>query len=243
MYRGTNKLIVNSICPYCSTAMVKGENLHNSRSVEHLVPNTALTRKRNNGEGDFYACRKCNSEKGTLDEIFGLIARCQSSDSELAVKALVRAFTKRKRVPNRLWEMYDSAVEVGEHVEAKMPVYGQELIDYATFFGKGLYFLKHQRVFNEKRDVMHIRFFNKQVHSSFAQNYESKFLSNPIKDLESNSKSWVVAEDECVIWSKNRSHLIIFHHFISFGIRFKTRNHKTLMKKKELENNILESFG
>ena len=236
-------MITNSICPYCSIEMIKAENMPCSRSVEHLVPNTALTRKRNNGEGDFYACRKCNSEKGTLDEIFGLIARCQSNDSELASQALIRAFTKRNNVPKRLWEMYDSAVEVGENIEAKMPAYGQELIDYATFLGKGLYFLKHQRVFNEKKDVMHIRFYNKQVHSSFAQNYETQFMSNPIKDLESNSSSWVIAEDECVIWSKNRSHLVIFHHFISFGIQFKTLNHKTLQKKKDLENSILESFG
>lgn len=223
--------------------MVKGENLSNCRSVEHLVPNTALTHKRNNGEGDFYACRKCNCAKGVLDEIFGLIARCQSDDSELAAKALIRAFTKRKSVPNRLWEMYYSAKEVNGHVEANMPVYGRELLDYATFFGKGLYYLKHKRVFNEKREVMHIHFFNKQVHSSFAQHYENRFSSNPIKDLENNSNSWVVVEDECVIWSKNRSHLIIFHHFISFGIRFKSRNKKTISKKKGLDNSILDNFG
>ena len=223
--------------------MIKGENLLNSRSVEHLVPNTLLTNKRNNGEGDFYACRKCNSEKGTLDEIFGLVARCQSSDNELAAKALIRAFTKRKNVPSRLWEMYDSSEEVNGHVEAKMPVYGQELLDYATYFGKGLYFIKHKKVFNEKREVMHISFFNKQVHSGFADNYENRFSSNPIKDLELNSNSWVIAEDECVIWSKSRSSLIIFHHFISFAIKFKTRNRKTVEKKIELENSILEDFG
>ncbi|NVP03131.1 hypothetical protein WAX88_15365 [Photobacterium damselae subsp. damselae] len=236
-------MIANNICPYCSTLMVKGENLPNGRSVEHLVPNTVLTCKRNNGEGDFYACRKCNCNKGNLDEIFGLIAKCQSDNSELAVNSLIRAFTKRKNVPQRYLEMFDSAQEKGGLVEAKMPVYGQELIDYATYFGKGLYFLKYGRVFNEKREVMHIRFFNKQVHMSHAQSYQKSLSSNPIRDLESNSYSWVVAEDECVIWSKNRSHLIVFHHFISFGIKFKNRNRKTAIKQRELEKNILDSFG
>lgn len=109
--------------------MVKGENLPNSRSVEHLVPNIVLTTKRNNGDGDFYACRKCNSEKGTLDEIFGLMAKFQSNNTELAANALIRAFTKRKNVPQRYWDMYDSAEEKDGQVVAKMPVSGRELLD------------------------------------------------------------------------------------------------------------------
>lgn len=242
MYRKGISLIANNICPYCSIIMVKGENLPNSRSVEHLVPNIVLTTKRNNGDGDFYACRKCNSEKGTLDEIFGLMAKFQSNNTELAANALIRAFTKRKNVPQRYWDMYDSAEEKDGQVVAKMPVSGRELLEYAKFFGKGLYFIKNGKVFNESRQVMHVRFFNKQVHMNHAKHYEKTFSSNPIKDLESNPRSWVIAEDECLIWSKNSKFMIIFHHFISFSIKFKSRNRKTLTQQRDLENDILNDF-
>lgn len=235
-------MIANSICPYCSIKLIKAENLPNSRSVEHLVPNTLLTQRRKNDEGDFYACRQCNSNKGNLDEIFGFIAKVQSSDTELASKALIRAFTKREHVPNRLWQMYDSAKEKGNDVHAKMPITGQELLDYATYFGKGLYFLKYQRVFNDKKDVLYIRFANKQVHSVHSSSYEKKFNSSPIRDLEKNQYSKVIASNECVIWSKNRGNLVVFHDFISFSIEFKNRNQRTLRKKHELDSEILDGF-
>ncbi len=236
-------MIANSICPYCSIELIKAENMPNSRSVEHLVPNTLLTRKRKNDEGDFYACRQCNSNKGNLDELFGFIAKSQSSDNELASKALIRAFTKRDHVPNRLWKMYDSARKEGNEVHAKMPITGQELLDYATYFGKGLYFLKYQRVFNDSKDALYIEFANKQVHSAFSSSYEKKLNSNPIRDLEKNQYSKVVASGECVIWSKNRKNLVVFHDFISFSIEFKNRNQKTLRKKFELDLDIIEGFG
>ena len=68
-------MIRNSVCPYCRKPMVKAENKENSRSVEHLIPNAALTRKRMNDEGDFYACRKCNSRKSHIDYVLGTIAK------------------------------------------------------------------------------------------------------------------------------------------------------------------------
>lgn len=237
-------MIRNILCPYCSIEMQQGENLPNGRSVEHLVPNTLLTSQRSKGDGDFFACRSCNCEKGKLDEVFGLITKFQSKDPELAANALIRAFTKRENVPERYWRMYDSAKENSSgQIEARMPINGQELIEYATYFGKGLYYMKYGRIFNDKREVMHIGFYNKHVHLSHADHYQKSFSSNPVKDLESNPHSWVVAEDECVIWSKNRSHLIIFHHFISFGIEFKDYNREMLLKKKQLEKSILDNFG
>ena len=34
----------------------------------------ALTRRRKNNQGDFYACRKCNSRKNNIDYILGVYA-------------------------------------------------------------------------------------------------------------------------------------------------------------------------
>lgn len=138
--------------------------------------------------------------------------------------------------------MYDSAREEGNEVHAQMPITGQELLDYATYFGKGLYFLKYQRVFNDNKDVLYIIFSNKQVHSALSNSYEKKFNSSPIRDLEKNRYSKVVASGECVIWSKNRGNLVVFHDFLSFSVEFKNRNQKTLRKKFELDSEILEGF-
>ena len=62
-------MIRNSQGAYCGVLMVVGENLDHSRSVEHMIPNTVLTQRRTRREGDFYACRGCNSEKSHIDYV------------------------------------------------------------------------------------------------------------------------------------------------------------------------------
>jgi hypothetical protein len=71
------RMIENNISPYCWRLLIKAENKDNSRSVEHLMPNAALTRRRKNDEGDFCACRRCNSRKSSIDYVLGVITKAQ----------------------------------------------------------------------------------------------------------------------------------------------------------------------
>ena len=80
-------MIENEICAYCRTPIVRAENQPNSRSVEHMIPNAFITRKRKNGEGDFYVCRQCNSRKSHIDNLLGKTSKMQSPNTEIASQA------------------------------------------------------------------------------------------------------------------------------------------------------------
>lgn len=90
-------MIRNSVCPYCRKLMVTAENQPLSRSVEHLIPNAALRTNRNKGEGDFYACRACNSSKSEMDYVLGVLAKSQCNDETLALGTMWKALDDPKR--------------------------------------------------------------------------------------------------------------------------------------------------
>ncbi|MEZ7493555.1 hypothetical protein QO198_18570 [Pseudoalteromonas distincta] len=218
-------MIHNTICPYCRHALeIKTENRPRSRSVEHLIPNTSLSKRRGKGEGDFYSCRKCNSAKSKLDDIVGLLTKAQSDNESFAYKSLEKTILKKKSIPYRYETMINSAKYEDDGVHVNLPLDASELIKYANYLGKGMYFIKNGKAFNSYRFVMVIKIFTKGFHNQFKDLYNDEQNSDPIKDLETNPNSNVVAEDECVIWSQKMSYLIIFHHYFSFSIKIKKRN-------------------
>ena len=156
-------MIENNICPYCRQLLIKAENQDNSRSVEHLIPNAALTRKRKNDEGDFFACRKCNSRKSNIDYVLGIISKAQSSDDELAANTLINAVTKEDGRANRFIDMVLTAKEQIDGVHMEMPIKGHELIEYLHYLGKGQFFKARGTPYNPCNLVMEIQFVNKQV--------------------------------------------------------------------------------
>lgn len=147
-------MIFNTLCPYCSITLIKAENLDNSRSVEHLIPNTALRLKRKNDQGDFYACRKCNSRKSHIDYLLAIISKSQSSDSDLAIETLARAISQDGKSSNRFIEMISYAEEGPFEATMKIPILGRELLEYIEFLGKGQYFKKNKCLYNNKKMVM-----------------------------------------------------------------------------------------
>ncbi|MBH0025921.1 hypothetical protein I6F53_02870 [Pseudoalteromonas sp. SWN29] len=152
-------MINNTICPYCRcTLEIKTENNARSRSVEHLIANTCLSNKRNKGEGEFYACRECNSAKSKLDEIVGLFTKAQSDDQYFAYKSLEKTVLKNKSIPYRYEAMIDSAQNLKEGIRVNLPLTDSELIEYADYLGKGMYFIMNGKVFNPSRFVMIIKF-------------------------------------------------------------------------------------
>lgn len=218
-------MINNTTCPYCRcTLEVKTENNARSRSVEHLIANACLSNKRNKGEGEFYACRECNSAKSKLDEIVGLFTKAQSDDQYFAYKSLEKTVLKNKSIPYRYEAMIDSAQNLKEGIRVNLPLTASELIEYADYLGKGMYFIMNGKVFNPSRFVMIIKFFTKEFHNQFKNFYHSNQGTNPIKDLEKNPKSIVIAENECNIWAEKMSYLITYHHYFSFSIKIKKRN-------------------
>ena len=144
-------MIENKVCPYCRRSLIKAENQDNSRSVEHLIPNAVLTRRRKKDEGDFYACRKCNSKKSNIDYILGVIALGQSSDDALAADTLINAILKDNGASKRLIDMTHTAKPTNEGtVHAEMPINAKELLEYMRYLGKGQFFKVKHKLYNPR---------------------------------------------------------------------------------------------
>jgi len=202
-------MIENKICPYCRKPMIKAENKPNSRSVEALIPTVVFTRKRKNDEGDFYACRECNSRKSNIDYILGVVSKGQSAFSELSSKTIIDALSKENGASKRFVKMIQTARKVGKEVQMDIPFKGGELIEYIHFLGKGQFFKKNQQVFNPNQFVMEVLFANKTITKSLEEAYILKHKSHPWTDLGSNKYTEVINGSECMIYSKNNNYMFV----------------------------------
>ena len=222
--------------------MIKAENQDNSRSVEHLIPNTTLTIKRKNNEGDFYACRKCNGRKSNIDYVLGVVAKSQSTDSKMAANTLIKAVTKDEKRAQRFLDMLHTVREIPAGVEMKVPIGADELIEYIYFLGKGQYFKSTNRLFNPSKQVIEFDYINKPVLDYVEKNYSVEHSSNPFRDLEKNELTEVVNNGECLIWSRRNQYLFIFHDYTAIIIKILSKNRKNMKKSKKSIDYIREHF-
>lgn len=236
-------MIEKNICPYCCQPLIKAENKDNSRSVEHLIPNAALTRKRKNDEGDFYACRRCNSRKSNIDYVLGVITKAQSFDNKLALNTVIDAITKKDGRAKRFIDMILTAKEGSGGVHMEMPIKGNELIEYLHYVGKGQFFKVRRVPYNPNNYVMDIQFVNKQILAAIESSYVDQHGSNPFKDLKQNPRSEVINDGECIIWSKNNRFIFIFHDYVAAIVEVLRRSKKNVAKAAKSESQILEDFS
>jgi hypothetical protein len=236
-------MIDNKICPYCACILVVSENKENSRSVEHLIPNTVLTRKRGNDEGDFYACRRCNSRKSKIDYVLSVVAKTQSRDATLASESLVAAISKtdgRVTMFKKMLRTVNETIDGGATMA--IPISGIDLLEYMTFLAKGQYFKQHRTILDVRSYVLLCHFHNKEVSASFEASYEERFGSNNFRDLEENLYTEVIAPGESMIYCKNHKYMFAFHDYIVITVEVKKRNKKNIGRAATLNAAILEGF-
>lgn len=236
-------MLKNRICPYCMTVLVEAENLPNARSVEHLIPNTALRFPRTKRDGDFYACRKCNCNKSHIDYVLAVVARSQSSDDELAIQTMIDATTKDKKISVRFLKMISTAEETSHGVEMRMPLIGRELLDYISFLGKGQHFRSAGRPYDERHQVMIVNFYNKEVMRLVESEYQLEHNCSPFTDLTQNKFSETYSRGDCIIYSKNFSYLFLFHNYTAISVKIRRRNPKNERRANEGARQILDDFG
>lgn len=236
-------MIHNKVCPYCRVLLVKSENQKNSRSVEHLIPNAALTKKRKNDEGDFYACRKCNSRKSNIDYVLGVIAKTQVDDDDMAADTLIKAVTKDAGASKRFIKMVQGFKEESSEVHMTLPIRGEELVEYIEFLGKGQYFKKHKVPLNMGRFVMNIRFANKLFIRSFQESYVGQHNSNPFRDLENDKFSEIIGGGECIIYSKNKGYMFVLHDYTVVTVKVLKKNKKNTVLAQEKMEQLISDFN
>jgi hypothetical protein len=226
-------LLRNTVCPYCLTALVEAENQPNSRSVEHLIPNTVLSKPRSRRDRDFFACRKCNGRKGYIDYVLGVIAKAQAENPDFASQALISAVTTDDGRSQRFIQMAAEAKETAQGgAVMNIPIFAQELLEYISFLGRGQYFRKRGKPFNENSQVMIVDFVNKPVMAAFESNYRLEHGSSPFADLMENRYAESFSDGECMIYSKNDRFLFLFHGYTAITIQIKRRSAKNLERSR-----------
>jgi hypothetical protein len=222
--------------------MVQAENLDHSRSVEHFIPNTLLSVPRSQRDGDFFACRKCNSTKSKIDYILAVVARVQSPNDEVATKTLLKAVTSSKKSSKKFIEMLRGARHRPDGVHMDTPIDGRDLLNYMMYLAKGQYFRETGSIFDEQSLIVQIEFVNKPVLSALKSNYKGQHWSDPILDLIKNPNSESFGKDECVIWTREHDYLFILHHYTAIIIRIRPRSRRNRARARELEWKLLRDF-
>jgi hypothetical protein len=236
-------MIYNKICPYCGIKLIQAQNSDNSRSVEHLIPNAALTIKRKKDEGDFYACRKCNARKSHIDYILGVVAKAQMDCDEKAADTLINAVTKNDGASKRFINMVQGVKKQNGNALMTIPIKGSELLEYIFFLGKGQYFKENLVPFDPQKYVMKILFANKQVINHLKNSYFHRHNSDPMRDLEKNEHSEIINNGECIIYSQNNGYMFTFHDYTVITIEILSKSRKNYKIAQNSKTQILKDFS
>lgn len=190
-------MIRNHSCVYCGKAIKKSRNTDDGRSVEHLIPQIAVSIIRTKAKGDFHVCRGCNTEKSKIDELFGLISRINTpgNGGEEAISKLAQMFGKRNKA---VLSMMESANEHPEGVEVKLPFKGGDIYKYGVFLTKGEYFKKHESILDLKKKIILVTWGGPNFVKELLLSYGAKHGTNPFEDLTLN-KSVENINKECFI--------------------------------------------
>lgn len=236
-------MIHNNLCAYCRVTFNNIQNHQNSKTVEHLIPNSLTLKKRNNNNGDFYACKKCNSDKSKMDNLVAKVSKFQSFDDKLATDTMAQEYTKDKTNP-KLVKVLTNTDKGQFGIYGKLPFNGQEIYEYMEYLGKGEYLKQTNKVFSKYKNVMTFLYLNKEANIIFSDKYKKSHGTNNFNDLMKNEYTEVLNEGECMIYTKDKNKfMFVFHHHTVIIVtidKSSSRTKKLVLKNKE---RILRDFG
>ena len=231
----------NNHCVYCGQRMLFGvENSPLSKSHEHLIPNVAVSQKRNNSESDFFACRECNSKKSKLDEIFGKSSKLMSKHTDIQINTIEKELTKGTKS-----SFYKSINNFKTNGLFKLPFNYDDLECYANFLAKGLFFIQHNKILNLKKNVIITRFLSKTEMLSLEAFYNTERKSM-FDDLSKN-KNIININNQCyaIIGSK-QEYILILNEYMTFIIKVATKNMsnvgKSIRARTELKSRFVKQY-
>lgn len=195
-------MIKNKNCVYCGKEVRKSKNSDDGRSVEHLIPQIAVSKTRTNAKGDFHVCRKCNSEKSKIDELFGLLSRINApgSSGREAISKLAKMVGKKNKT---VLSMLDSATKHPDGMEVKLPFKGEDIYKYGLFLTKGEYFKKHGSLLSTDNKIVLVTWGGPHLIKELLSSYRAKHGTNPFEDLSQNGHVENIFEECFIIVEKN----------------------------------------
>lgn len=233
-------MIRNEICAYCGVRLTELHNAASKSSIEHMIPNTALSRanRRNKGDGDFMACTKCNQRKSKMDYIFGLIAKLQTKNVCIA-EAAVSDILQRPNEYGRVSRMLNTAKFNGSEFNMTMPCSASDLDEYFTFLGKGQYFKEFRRPLNTTLYMVIFELVNKEMLMKFCDFYKQYHESDPLDDLAKNPNVEVLGDGECLIVPSGKRYLIFFQGSVGVKLDIVRKSNRNIKNKRS----YLKSFA
>ena len=195
-------MIKNKNCVYCGKEVRKSKNNDDGRSVEHLIPQIAVSKKRTNAQGDFYVCRKCNTEKSKIDELLGLLSRINTTGDggREAISKLAKMVGKKNKA---VLSMMDCATKHPDGMEIKLLFKGEDIYKYGLFLTKGEYFKKHGEILNNDDKIVLVTWGGPHLIKELLSSYRETYGTNPFEDLTQNDHVENIFEECFIIVGKN----------------------------------------
>lgn len=239
MKRGS--MTQNNRCVYCRKELNRIENDPLCRSVEHMIANTITTRKRNNGEGDFYVCRSCNGQyKSLLDKMLAMFSRVQSGNESVVLSTIEKEASKptNGKVGKA---MVIPEFERGILTYPNM-VSGQNMVDYIDYIAKGVHFMSTGKLFNEQKMVIIPSFLSKAHLYELECCYRKNTGRNAFEDMKRNDNLKYVDDEYVIIEGSKNNYLVLIHDYTGFSIKIKSKNNlskgESIRARKLIINNV-----
>lgn len=227
-------MIKNSNCVYCGIEIKKSKNSGDGRSVEHLIPQSAVSKKRSNAQGDFYVCRKCNTEKSKIDALFGLLSRINTPGSgglEAAEKLARMAGKGNKTLIN----MFNSHQKKAGGYEIQLPFKGKDIYNYGVFLTKGEYFKRHREILDLEKTIVFVKWAGPFFIDKLISRYKNNNGKNPFDDLVLNDNIENINKECFIVYGiENRGFVFFFGR--SYGLITEVVEYSEKNKKEKLEN-------
>ncbi|WP_244316533.1 hypothetical protein [Kosakonia arachidis] len=188
-----------------------------SRTVEHMIPQVSVSIHRTNGEGDFHACKKCNSEKSRVDEILGVICRMVGDNTDGSFDAINNFHKALSRKDSRFKQAFQSVSHSQRGTSITLPLTAKELYRYGTWLGKGVYFIQRGELLPENlivwvelighEEVIFIKEQYRRQHGSDA--FDDLSQNNRIKNV--NKESFLITSDDARVMFVCLNRVVMFH--------------------------------
>ncbi len=236
-------MIKSKYCVYCGITIRKSNNAPDGRSVEHLIPNSAVSKKRTNAKGDFNVCRGCNTQKSKIDQLFGLLSRisAKGGGGDEAITEISKLYKKNDK---RIRRMIDSASDFRGGKNLKLPFKGEDIYDYGVFLTKGQYFKERKELLNLDEKVVIVKWLGPNASEQITELYQQQSNNRDrFKDLAMN-KSVEDVGGECFIVANSKSNqfLFFFNELYLLITEIVDLNEKSKLEKRTNKQYLIAGF-
>lgn len=222
-------MLPSNSCVYCNVLMNRKENDPSCRTVEHMIPNVAVSIIRNKGEGDFHVCKSCNSAKSRMDELLGITFRIigDNKDSALvAAEKLKKAVLKGDKI---FTGMLNGIMQHEGGGLITIPLSPKNIHKYGSWLAKGQYYLQNKEILDMKRNVISVDAIGQYELEHIKKSYKLRGGSEAFDDLSKNTQPgiWNVNGESFVMSSDDgRKILVCFSRVFIFDIKILEKNMK-----------------